>query len=112
MIQTQIVGKQPGKKTVTILNPTMNSGRVLLATYNRIGKAAIYYGCELNTLMYRIALINMTLYKVPAFLLRADKAKHDLSLNSTNWSLSNVWTPTPLNSLERIKDKTASVVGN
>ena len=50
---------------------------------------------------YRIALLNITMYDLPAGILKADD-KYDLNVDSPNWKqYANLWTPPNKNSLSK-----------
>ena len=71
----------------------VDTGRNILYAYDKLGKDAIYYGTETDLRLYRIALLNMHLYDVPAHILYADPDKVDTSIGSKNWRQANVWEP-------------------
>lgn len=75
----------------TILDPCMGSGRLLLSAYKIKGPKGRYFGADIDLFAYRIALINMWLYGIPALLLRCDSLRHDLTLGHSNWMMANLW---------------------
>ena len=85
---------------------------MLIAAFNHVGRRAIYYGCDLDPFVYRIALINMAIYNIPAYILRADSLKHDLHLDSPNWLEANTWTPPGLSTLSRNRVKELKALAN
>ena len=80
-------------RPLTILDPACGSGRLLLAAFRRLGNRAIYFGCDIDLLAYRICLLNMRIFRVPSLILCGDSLRIDLSPNSPNWRFANRWDP-------------------
>ncbi len=89
------------KLPITMLDPCVGSGRMILSAHKILGDEAIYFGVDLDLHSYRIALINMALYKIPAFLLRADSLVSNIDLNSENWHQANLWYPGNISKLSK-----------
>ncbi|MNQ43027.1 hypothetical protein D3C85_567410 [compost metagenome] len=76
--------------------PHCGTGFDIIATFKTAGNSAIYYGLELDTLKYRVTLVNMALYGIPAHILCADYTVIDPFMGSDNWRFSNIWEPLPV----------------
>lgn len=75
----------------------IQTGRMLLNLFQNHGQNLLLYGVESNLTLYRIALINIKLYKIPAILLCVDDAlidTRDFTTSSPNWEFANRWTST------------------
>ena len=99
-LATNIVPRKD-RLPVTILDPEMGSGRILLKLYNTMNKRGVYFGTDTNLRAYRMALVTIKLYDIPAFLLKADSAVDDVSLTSPYWSQANVWYPRDIKKLKK-----------
>lgn len=76
--------------------PHCGTGFDIIATFKAAGNSAIYYGLESDTLKYRVTLVNMALYDIPAHILCADYNVIDPFMGSDNWRFSNIWVPLPV----------------
>ena len=80
----------------TVLFKKFNTGRDTIEMFKKYGDKIIYYGMQSDLLMYRIALVNINLFNIPAFVLCTNEelAKDkDFKLSSPNWLYSNFWIP-------------------
>ncbi len=77
----------------SVFDPCAASGGLLIHLYKRLGQDSVYFGAEPNVTLYRIALINMKLYNIPARIICADYRHHETNSSSNNWSVANHWTP-------------------
>lgn len=81
----------PNRLPPLVLDRTCGTGRKLIAAYRRFGERAVYAGCELHDWSYRIATLNMYLYKVPARILFTRPDYIDASLGSPDWGWAGQW---------------------
>lgn len=86
------VGQHEGMPQA-ILFEHAHTGRDIIYVHREVGSEAIYFGTETDLRLYRIALVNMRLYDIPAHILYADPTKVDTSIGSMNWRQANVWEP-------------------
>ena len=78
--------------TKSILFETVETGRPLLATYNKYGNEFLLYGIEKDILKYHIALVNIKLFNIPAFVINVDiQEGKNFNTSSENWRMSNIW---------------------
>jgi len=88
---------------VTVLDPCVGSGRMLLSAYKVLGFKGLYFGCEIDRLVYKIAVMNAYFWQIPMLILNANALYVNLSPGSKNWTQAgNVWEPSSWESLESI----------
>lgn len=75
----------------SLLFRNVQTGRSLIATNMKYGESFIYYGIEKDTSMYHIALVNIKLHDLPAFIININEQGKDFTAGSMNWRLSNMW---------------------
>jgi len=75
------------------IDPCGGSGGLMIELHNRMGKKAILYMAEPNVILYHVALINASIFDIPARILHANEHLHDVSESSPNWAHANQWTP-------------------
>lgn len=76
----------------SLLFNDVQTGRSLISTYKKYGESFILYGTEKDRLLYHIALVNIKLHDLPAFVINISKSEgKDFTAGSTNWRLSNMW---------------------
>jgi len=69
-----------------------NPGRNIMRYYTPNKTDHIYFGVESNLIAYRVALINMKMYKIPGMMLYVcDQTNADIG--SPIWKYANVWNP-------------------
>lgn len=78
------------------------TGRDILALHNIAGERAIYCGTEQDLRLYRTAVLNMHIHKIPAQILYVDNMT-DTSLGSENWRCSNLWNPVKMSKLKQVE---------
>ncbi|MDI6892924.1 MAG: N-6 DNA methylase, partial [Actinomycetota bacterium] len=87
----------------TVLDPCVGSGRLLISAFKKLGYMGLYYGCEIDPMVYQMCLLNIYYFQIPAHVLRADALMHDLRPNSPNWKYANLWDGPPWEKLTREK---------
>jgi hypothetical protein len=76
----------------SILFQTAETGRLILASYIKHDDSLLLYGLETDLLKYHIALVNIRLFNLPAFVINIDEQEgKDFTTSSENWKLSNYW---------------------
>lgn len=80
-----------GVDKITIFDPQCKTGAKLMAYYLHYGNDAIYYGNEPNKMMFRIALVNRTLYNLPMALLNFKTSGFNTNINSTYWRIEGLF---------------------
>lgn len=85
-----------------VFDPNVSTGRMILALSEHMPMGTLFYGAAQDLLEYRIALLNMRVFNISAFLLLADPKLHDLDPGSQNWLVSNLWFPLPSGHLYRL----------
>lgn len=79
---------------LSILDPDAKTGRLLMAAFKNSPQAR-FYGVEKNIRLYRIAYINLAIHNIPAYLLNAEKDRHEIDIAKPNgrynWQFANKW---------------------
>lgn len=75
------------------IDPCGGSGGLMIELYNRKGNQAILYMAEPSVILYHVALINASMFDIPARILNANEHLYDVSETSPNWNHANQWTP-------------------
>ena len=98
------VSSEPTKIPVTICDPCVGTGRMLLAAFKVHGYKGLYFGCEVDRLVYKMAVMNAYFWQIPMFILNANALYVDLSPTSKNWIIAgNLWEPPSWDTLEKTK---------
>ena len=91
---------------VNVLDPCVGSGRMLLSAYRVLGFKGFFFGCEIDRLVYKIAVMNSYFWQIPMIVLNANAFLVDLSLGSKNWTRAgNLWELPSWDTLEAIKSE-------
>ena len=94
------------QKPYRFLDPICGSGRMTIEVYKILYDDLVYYCAEPNVTLYRMALLNFKLMKIPAIVLNADFRIHDVSAKAQNWRHANMWNPLSQDKLEKaVKDE-------
>ena len=79
---------------ISILDPAVGSGRLLLAAHKRAPKARLF-GVDIDLRMLHIAYTNFAIHNISGWLLHADSLKHELDISTAdgtyNWKHANSW---------------------
>lgn len=81
-------------KEVRIIDPTVGSGRLLMAAH-KIAPNAVLYGIDFDQRLIRIAFTNMAIHGITAYLLNANRMHHETDISKENgrynWQYANRW---------------------
>lgn len=98
-----MIESEGGVTPPPVLDKSVGTGRFFIMVKERAKRDLMYYGIEHDLLAYKICLINMKLYNIPARILWCqDGKKIDIAPNSRNWSLSNYWNPVSQDRLSKV----------
>lgn len=77
-----------------ILDPSVGTGRLLMAAYKRAPKATMF-GVDIDIRALRIAFANMAIHKIRGYFLHANSLKHEIDISTKagkhNWQYANSW---------------------
>lgn len=73
--------------TDVLFDPRCGTGRLFLVAH-QLGWRGVYYGVETNTKAYRLCLLNIATYGLPAFVVSTPTPPE---LDHPNWQKHNVW---------------------
>lgn len=83
--------RQQGYLPPLVMNRTCGTGRKLIAAHRRFGSQAVYAGTESHSGAYRVATINMVLYRVPARILLTKHDYIDPDRYPHDWGWAGQW---------------------
>jgi type I restriction-modification system DNA methylase subunit len=92
---------------LNVLDPKAGTGRLLMSVHKSLPNCCLF-GVESDIRALRIALTNMLIHEIPAFLLNADILKHAVDLADSdgkyNWKFANHW----YSCIDKLKPKASS----
>lgn len=77
----------------TVYIKECETGRVMLSLHHECD-SCLFYAIENNELMYKIALINITLYDIPAFIVYKKSSAANIKIPTPSFfkkNISNIW---------------------
>lgn len=88
------------KEPQAVLIREVDAGREIILLHDKLPDDTIYFGTQSSLRLYRIAVLNVHLHKLPAQILYADDSVK-LDFESMNWRASNLWNPLEISKLKR-----------
>ncbi len=82
------------EEKVTVLDPCVGSGRLLMAAHQRAPNG-IFFGVDTDLRILRVAYTNLAIHGIKGYLLHADSLLHNTDISTEegreNWKYSNHW---------------------